>query len=110
MLVRAKGELPETGAGVFAPASEDGFVKTVVDGDGVFGEDDLAVGVAKFANANEGVGKNGHDVAGPGGVVWELGQVESAGGGGVLDVASGGADANGGAAWLMLVQWEPGAR
>ena len=96
MLVGAKGESPEMGAGVLAPAGENGFVETVVDGDGVFREDDFAIGVAKFANADEGVGKSGHDVAGPGGVVWELGQVEAAGSGGVLDVAGGGTDANGG--------------
>ena len=96
MLVGAKGESPETGAGVLAPAGEDGFVETIVDGDGVFGKNNLAIGVAKFANADEGVGKGGHDVAGTGGVAWELGQVKAAGSGGVLDVASGGTDANGG--------------
>ena len=47
-MVRAKGEMPEAGACVLTPTSQDGFVMTVVDGDGVFGENDIAVGVDFF--------------------------------------------------------------
>ena len=70
--------MPEAGACVLTPTSQDGFVMTVVDGDGVFGEYDIAVGVDFFSNTNEGVSKGGHAVAGPGVVVWELGQAELA--------------------------------
>ena len=76
MLVRAKGETLEAGACVLTPACEDGFVMTVVDGNGVFGENNVAVGVANFSDTNEGVSKGGHTVAGIVSVVWELGQVE----------------------------------
>jgi len=55
------------------PASEDGFVMTVVDGDRVLGEEDVAVGVAEFTYANEGGSKRWHDVAESGCVIWELG-------------------------------------
>ena len=78
MAVRARGETPEARACVLAPASEDGFVMTVVDSDGVIVENDVAVGFATFANANEGVIKCEHDEARPDGVVWELGQVKLA--------------------------------
>ena len=44
----------------------------------MFGKDNVAVGVVTFSNANEGVSKGGHAVAGPGVVVWELGQAELA--------------------------------
>jgi len=65
--------MPEAGVCVLMPASDDGFVMTVVDGDRVLGEEDVAVGVAEFTYANEGGSKRWHDVAESGCVIWELG-------------------------------------
>ena len=70
LLVGLEGETSETGGDAFAPASEYGFILVVVDGDGVCGERDGTVGIAKFANTNKGVGKVGHDVSRFGGIGW----------------------------------------
>ena len=80
---------------MLAPAGENGVAVDVVDGDGILGEYDSAIGIAEFADSNEGVSEGRHDVAGSGGVRWELGEIQFACGGGVLNVAGGSANANG---------------
>ena len=80
---------------MLAPAGENGVAFGVVDGDGMLGEYNLAIGITEFADSDKGVSEGGHDVAGSGGVGWELGEIQFACGGGVLDVAGGGANANG---------------
>ena len=95
MLVGLEGEMLEVGGGVFTPASEDGFILVVIDGDGVFGERGGAAGIAKFANTNEGVGEVGHDVSRFGGTGWKLGEVQFASSGRALNITCGGTDPNG---------------
>ena len=59
----AEVETPKFSARGFAPAGENGFTSWVVDCDRGLVEDDFAVGVTEFANADEGMRKAGHDVA-----------------------------------------------
>ena len=94
MLVRLEGETPEAWGGAFAPASEDGFILGVVDGDRVFEERDGTVGIAKFSNTDKGGGKVGHDVSRCVGTRWKLGEVQSASCGRALNIACGGTDPN----------------
>ena len=95
LLVWSEGETPEAWGGVFAPASEDGFILVIVDDDGVFGERDGTVGIAKFSNTDEGVGEVRHNVSRFGGTRWKLGEVQFASGGQVLNIACGGTNPNG---------------
>ena len=56
-------EPPHSGTGGFAIACEDDFPCLVGDNDGVLGEGDNAVSVAKYSHAEEVVDKVWHDVA-----------------------------------------------
>ena len=94
LLVWSEGETPEAWGGVFAPASEDGFILVVIYGDGVFGERDGAVGIAKVSNTDEGVGEVRYNVSRFGGTRWKLGEVQFASCGRALNIPRGGTDPN----------------
>ena len=64
-------EPPHSGAGGFTEAREDDYTLVVGYSDGVLGEGDDAIRVAKYSHAEEVVDKGWHDMA-TGGSWWQI--------------------------------------